>query len=243
MANQLTMVNNILRRLRETEVAQVNESAYSKLIATYINDAIQDMEDTGHLWSVYITQVDDTILADGTTTYDITETNDRSYLMRLPSYPSLPMAIDITSNETGQLYDVPYSELLNRRNLDTNPTYQTEIPRTFSVIPDSDGRGFSIELLWGANEARSWRTWWYVPQTELSTTDNTDARTNILLPRRPIELRALYYALEERGEVMGPRNASNAWLRSQDAIASAIEIDQQVNKEWEYRVWNNNENI
>lgn len=243
MANQLTMVNNLLRRLRETEVAQVSESAYSKLIATYINDAIQDMEDTGHQWSAYITQVDDTILADGTLTYDITETNDRSYLMRLPTCDSIPMAIDITTDEVQPLQDVAYSELLRARNLSTTPSQTKEFPRTFAIKSDSDGRGFSIELLWGADNARTWRTWWYVPQTELSTTDNTDASTEILLPRRPIELRALYYALEERGEVMGPRNASNAWARSQDAIAAAIEIDQQVNKDWYWRTWNNHETL
>ena len=238
MATQLTIVNNILRRLREDTVTTINETSYSQLIATFVNDAKNDLEDTGHLWSVFITAVDDTILADGTTTYDITETNDRSYLLRRPTRPELPMAIDITSNETGQLFDVPYSELLARRNLDTNPTYQTEIPKTFSVVTDSDGRGFTIELLWGANEARSWRTWWYIPQADLAI-DDTDSGTEIKLPARPIELRALYYALEERGEVLGPRQGSNAWTRSQDAIANAIENDQQINKDWEFKAFNN----
>ena len=242
MATQLTLVNNLLRRLREETVASVNETSYSTLLAQFINDAKADLEDTGHLWSVYVTAVDDTILADGTTTYDITETNDRSFLLRRPTRPELPMAIDITSNETGQLFDVPYSELLARRNLDTNPTYTTTTPKTFSVISDSDGRGFSIELLWGASEARSWRTWWYIPQAELAL-DNTDAGTEIKLPARPIELRALYYALEERGEIMGPRQGSNAWLRSQETFANAIETDQQVNKDWEFKAFNNVEYI
>ena len=243
MATQLTIINSLLVRLREDTVSTPTENSYSKLIAQFINDAKADMEDAGHLWSVYINQVDDTILADGTLTYDITETNDRSFLLRKPTMPSLPMAIDITSNETGQLFDVPYSELLARRNLDTNPTYTTEIPKTFAIKSDADGRGFTLELLWGASEARSWRTWWYVPQDDLSTTSDADSSTEILLPRRPIELRALYYALEERGEIMGPRAGSNAWIRSRDAIAAAIETDQQVNKDWEFRAWNNHESL
>jgi hypothetical protein len=243
MADQLTIVNSILRRLREETVATVSESGYSQLVAQFVNDAIADMEDTGHTWSAYITEVDDTITSDGTTTYDITETNDRSYLMRNVKNSRVPMAFDVTSNEKAQLFDIPYSNLLEIRAQDNNSGDTVERPGTFAIKSDADGRGFTLELVYGSSTERTWRTYWYVPQTELSVTSNADATTEILLPRRPIELRALYYALEERGEIAGPRGGSNAWQRSHDAIAAAIEIDQQINKDWERRIFTNNERL
>ena len=42
---------------------------------------------------------------------------------------------------------------------------------------------------------------------------------------------------------MGPRSGVNAWQRSENAIAAAIEIDQQVNKNWVTKMFTNNENI
>lgn len=247
MATQLTIVNSILTRLREEEVTIVNETGYSKLIAQFVNDAKNDLEDTGHFWSPYITQVSDTILADGsTTTYDITETNDRSYLLRYGPNSRIPMAFDATSGENAQLYDIPYDKLIRDRDLDPNGIVAVDKPGEFAIVADSDGRGWTIEVsepVTSGGTARTWETWWYIPQDDLSVSTNDDASTEIKLPRRPVELRALYYALEERGEIMGPRTGSNAWQRSQDAIASAIEIDQQVNKNWVTKVFNNNENI
>jgi hypothetical protein len=243
MATQLTLINSILTRLRESTVATPTESNYAKLLAQFINDAKADMEDTGHNWSAYVTQVTDTILSDGTTTYDITETNDRSYLLRYGANQRLPMAFDTTSGENGQLWDIPYDQLIRKRDLDPNGIQTVDKPGSFAVVSDADGRGFSIELLHGADTARTWETWWYVPQADLATTDDTDSSTEVILPRRPVELRALFYALEERGEVMGPRNASNAWQRSQDAIAAAIELDMQVMKTWETKAFTNNENL
>lgn len=247
MATQLTVINSILTRLRESTVATPTENSYSKLIAQFINDAKADMEDTGHNWSAYITQTSDTILADGsTTTYDITETNDRSYLLRYGANQRLPMAFDATSVENAQLWDIPYDQLIKDRDLDPNGLQTADQPTTFAIVADADGRGWSIELLnavTNGGTARTWELWWYLPQADLSTTDDTDTATEILLPRRPIELRALYYALEERGEVMGPRAGVNAWQRSENAIAAAIEIDQQVNKNWVTKMFTNNENI
>ena len=227
MATQLTMVNNILARLREDTVATIDENVYSKLIARFVNDAKDDLEDINHEWSHYVTEVDVSILADGTRTYDITSTNDRSWLIRQKE-DRLPMAFDITLNENGQLYDIPLKVLQEVRASQTS--VDVPHPRTFALRKDNVNGGWTIELLWGSEQARDWRTYWYIPQAPLSVADNDDANTEIILPRRPVEMRAVFYALEERGEVMGPRAASSAWLASEWAIASALETDMQVQK-------------
>jgi len=83
MATQLTIVNSVLRRLRETEVSTVAASDYSKLIGTFVNDAKETLEDMW-FWTVNETVIDTTILNDSSTrTYDLTDTTDRSLMSPL----------------------------------------------------------------------------------------------------------------------------------------------------------------
>ena len=233
MATQLTLVNNVLQELREDTVATVSATTYSKLIGKFINKSKNDMEDVSHTWSVYITEVSDTWPADGTTkAIDVTETNDRSVLLRDEDRDWIPAAYDITTNEVGQLLDCSYKALLKERAIGTNDTTVTvDIPRAFAIRNDADGRGWTIEIPFpvdAAATARSWRMYWYIPQADLAL-DGTDDATNILLPSRPIEARAIYYAQNERGEEMGQPNGI-LWQLSLLAFGSAAERDLQVNK-------------
>lgn len=227
MATQLTIVNNVLRRLRETTVSDVNEDAYAQLIAMFVNDAKADLEDINYEWSQYETEIDISILADGTRTYELTGTNDRSWLLRDFQDNKVPAAYDVTSGEVAQLFDCPLKELRREYAL-TNNIVDVEQPKTFAIAFDNDNGGWEIILLWGSSTARTWRTYWYVPQADLAI-DGTDDDTEIKLPQRPIELRAYYYALAERGEAIGP-SLQKAWQESVDAIAAALETDMQVQK-------------
>lgn len=49
--NYLELVNDVLVRLRETEVSSVSDSAYSKLIGKFVNDAKRQVEDA-YNWNV-----------------------------------------------------------------------------------------------------------------------------------------------------------------------------------------------
>lgn len=243
MASQLTIVNNVLERLREDTVSTVSENAYSKLIAMFVNDAIQDIEDYNHEWSVYITSIDTTITT-GTTSYDLTATTDRSWLMRDPDDDQLPLAYDITSGDKRQLFDASWKAVLREQALanDSNNTHAD--PQVFAIRADSDGRGWTLEMLWGLDAAESdhtWRSYWYIPQGELAR-DGTADNTEILLPARIVELRAVFYALNERGEEMGTFGGI-ADKRSTDAIAAAMEADATVQKRIAELDMTNRENI
>lgn len=243
MATQLKIVNNILGRLREDPVSSVADNVYAKLMATFVNDAKEDIEDMNHEWSVYETVVETPILNDGTRVYNIVETNDRSWLMRSTPADQVPMAFDVTAGEVGQLFDCPYKLLKQERALTNSPQTSTR-PDVFAVIAGPDGRSWSIELLWELDSSfttRTWRTFWYVPQPELLN-DGSDDNTEILLPRRAVELRALYYALNERGEEMGEPGGL-AWGRSENAIGAAMEIDAVVQKKSDEININNNESL
>jgi len=239
MATQLNIVNDILRRLREDTVSAVNSSSYSVLIAMFLNDAKEDLEDMW-FWTVNEVEIDTTILADGTRTYDLTSTTDRSFMVR-DINDELPMAYDITTSENAQLFDIPLKELRRWRNTAAGTIADLARPHIFSIKPDADGRGYTLELREGANAARTWRTYWYAPQAELAL-DGTDDATEILLPERPIFLRTLYYALNERGEEMGePGGVADA--RAEKAAAAAMELDMQVHKKSDQKDMTNLESL
>lgn len=223
----IQIVNKIMRRLREDEVTTVNEHAYSRLIGEFVNDIKEEMEDTW-LWTVNETVVDTTILNDSTTTtYDITETNDRSFMVRR-ARDKTPMAFDVTTNDIGgQLYDKPLKYILESQNGRDSST-NTRVPKYFAIRPDADGRGYSLELEVPSNSTRTWRTYWYAPQESLDV-DGTDDDVNILLPSRPLYLGTLFLAQHERGEEIGePGNIAEQ--RYRNSLASAIELDLQVHK-------------
>jgi uncharacterized protein RhaS with RHS repeats len=226
MATQLQIVNKVLRRLREGTVTSVSSSSYAKLIAMFVNEAKELIEDT-NFWTANETAIDTSILSDGTLTYDLTGTSDRSFLIRYLG-SDLPMAFDITDNGEGQLYDIPLKEL--NRVRDTWPgTIETSArPRAFAIQPDSDGRGYTLSLLYGSSTARTWRTYWYAPQAELAI-DGSDDSTQIILPERMIYLKALWLAANERGEEMG-EPGSILEIQANNALAAALELDMQVNK-------------
>jgi hypothetical protein len=232
MATQLTMVNNILERLREDTVTSVADNVYAKLIARFINDAKADLEDINYEWSVYVTEIDVTILADDSTTnYTATGTNERSWLMRAYADDRVPAAYDITASEVGQLCDIPYKIVKREQNLTNDPSRTQVYPRVFAVKSNATGSGFEFEIVdpvGSTDSARTWRTYWYVPQDDLAL-DGTDNSTAILLPSRPIEMRAIFYALNERGEEMGePGGVAEG--RAKASLAAALENDMQVQK-------------
>jgi hypothetical protein len=241
MATQLTIVNNILRRLREDQTTSVSTSPYSKLIGQFVNDAKADLEDMNYEWSAYETEIDTTILGDSSTvTYDLTGTNDRSWLLRQSDDDRIPLAFDVTANSTAQLYDMPLKDLRSQVALAGGPLTDTQ-PTVFAVQSDSDGRGWTLRLLFSSDNARTWRSYWYVPQADLAL-DGTDDATELLLPARPIEMRALFYALNERGEEMGePGGIASG--RAEIAAAAAMENDMVVQKKSDEIQITNNEYI
>lgn len=219
------IVNRVLRAMREDEVSTVAQSEYSKLIGDFVNYAKEEMEDVW-FWSVYDTTITTSILGDeSTVTYDLTQTNDRSFLVRRER-DQMPMAFDVTADdEYGQLRDISYKDL---RFLKTRTVGSSAVPDQFALKPDADGRGYSIELLYPSTTARTWETHWYVPQGTLAV-DGTDDDTNVLLPAVPLIAGATMFAFNERGEEIGePGNIHER--RFHRAIAAAQEIDMQVNK-------------
>lgn len=143
----LEIVNNVLRRLREREVATVNESAYSKLIGDFVNDAKEEIENAWD-WSHLRTTITATttsgifayVLTDSGTrmkvlnVYNDTDNYEMSYRSSdrmTKDYLSSPASgspryysfngVDINGDTIAEVYPKPNKEYLLRFNMVIRP--------------------------------------------------------------------------------------------------------------------------
>jgi len=197
------MVNAVMLRLREDEVATVNESSYSKLIGAFVNDAKRLVEDAWD-WSALRTTFPVTTVS-GTSTYSLTgsgqrsevlyvldETNDRE--LRKESNAEIDRLNTLTNNDTGEA--VRYS----MSGLDSNGDLQIKFYQT----PDSVA---SIKV-YGVKRSG----------------DLVNDADTVAVPWNPIVQWAYSYALVERGETGGQSGAEQA-IFANNAMTTAIALD------------------
>jgi len=81
MATYLSLVNDVLIRLRESEVSAVGDTTYSNLIGKFVNDAKREVEDAWN-WTSLRTEIAVTLTADDST-YDIAGTTRRTRILEV----------------------------------------------------------------------------------------------------------------------------------------------------------------
>lgn len=212
--SQLTMVNNILRRLREDTVTSVADNAYSQLIAIWINDAIRDVGEAYDWNSLHHVVNVDTIA--GITDYDLSAllsaggnltTNDRA-----TSTDSM-LRFDQNGMVLGWIYDddtsdVPngqmtlISEDMRMRKFAMDRDDTSEDPTQFSLQMNIDGNGYMMRLYPAPSLVRRVRLVFNTPQAEMAI-DGTDDDTAIIVPNPPVEAQVHMVAANERGEEIG----------------------------------------
>ena len=75
----LELVNDVLTRLRETNVSTVSETAYSTLVGKFVNDAKRQIEDA-YTWNV-LNQTITVTTTSGTSSYSLTGAGQKFRLM------------------------------------------------------------------------------------------------------------------------------------------------------------------
>lgn len=249
MATQLTIVNNVLRRLRETTVSSVADNAYSQLIAMWVNDGIREVTDA-YDWKMLDHQVEVTV-ASGTSTYDLTalvsgggnvENTGRvttaESRLRWDDKTGYPVAFwydsSATTEDGDQLRLLSEDERKRRYLQDLDQTSQS--PLCFSLTLASAGDGYELNLWPEPSTSGYLRVMFNTPQTELAI-DGTDDATSILVPSAPVEAYVTMIAANERGEEIGePGNLLER--RYYNTLGAAIEAamgpDQRANR---YESW------
>lgn len=199
----LQLVNDVLIRLRETQVSTVTETSYSTLIGKFVNDAKRQIEDA-YAWNVLGQTITITTTA-GTYIYSMTGAGQKFQVMD---------GLNTTSNVG--LQNVSFVQM-NR--------YQNLVP-AISGIPEFyafdgvDGNGDTKVVLYarpdGVYNILFALT---VPQATLSSDS-----TSVLVPDVLVVQNAYARALVERGED-GGLNSSEAYQLYRSMLSDYIALE------------------
>lgn len=206
----LEIVNAVLRKLRESEVATVSESDYTLMLGAFVNDAKRLVEDSWD-WSALRTTQEFLTVA-GTDTYSLDGFGTRS--------------------EIFQVFDETHKNILNkisikdarRRNMlssdqESDPTHYAmagisstgDIQIKLFPVPDQDDCTISV---YGIKR----------PEDLVDDSDEIFVAPNVIIDW------ATAYALIERGETGGQSGSEQA-LFAKNSMSNAIALDARYHDE------------
>ena len=199
----LQLINNVLIRLRETQVSTNTETAYSTLIGLFVNDAKRQIEDS-FSWNVLGQTVTLTTTA-GTYVYSMTGTGQKFQVQD---------ALNTTANVG--LQNISFVEMNRFQNL--VPTV-TGVPQYYA-FDGVDGNGDTKVVLYprpdGVYNIPFALT---VPQATLASDS-----TVVLVPDTLVVQNAFARALVERGED-GGMNSSEAYQLYRNMLSDHIALE------------------
>lgn len=199
----LEAVNNVLQRLRETEVTSVTDTAYSKMIGIMVNDAKTQVENA-YSWNALQSPIIVTT-SNGVSDYALVGSGSRFRVLD---------AINDTDNTPLSVVQWPYIARQQRINAVGNTA-----PSNYA-FNGVDSNGDTKVTLWPTpDDVYSIAFTCIVPQAQLSA----DADV-LLVPYLPVVLGAYARAVAERGEDQG-FISSEVYGLYKDALSDAIAIE------------------
>jgi hypothetical protein len=201
--NYISLVNSVLRRLRETEVSSVSDNAYSKLIGDFVNDAKRNVEDS-YNWN----SLSDTLTA-------VTATDIFNYV--LVGSQQRFRVIDVLNDSSDVVVRNASTRWMNQQFL-LNPT-QRGTPQYYNFNGTDANGDTQVDLFPVPDGVYNVRFNVILPQPLLEA----DA-DNLLVPYEPVIFLAYAKALAERGED-GGLLSSEAYGLYKTSLADAIALE------------------
>lgn len=212
--NYIQLVNDVLIRLRESEVSSVNDNSYSKMIARFVNDAKRNVEDA-YNWNA----LSDTLTADTTSSIFNYVLNGSGQRFRV---------YDIINDTTNTVLRYKTTEEMNKLFLTTDPARGSPQFYNFNGTKATTG-DTQVDLYPIPDGVYNIRFNVCLPQPSLSA----DADM-LLVPDEPVIMLAYAKALAERGEDGGlASNEAYALYKTSLADAIALESSRYI----EEQVW------
>ena len=199
----LQLVNDVLIRLRETQVSTVTETSYSTLIGKFVNDAKRQIEDA-YAWNVLGTTITLSTTA-GTYSYSLTGSGQKFQVIDVLNVTSnLRMKnIDFATMNRYQNFSTPVDAIPAYYAFDgVDSSYDTKV----TLYPRPDGV-YSIPFSLT------------VPQATLSSDS-----TVVKVPDTLVVQNAYARALVERGED-GGLSSSEAYLLYKSMLSDYIALE------------------
>jgi hypothetical protein len=201
----LSLVNDVLVRLREPTVSTVAENTLSTLVGKFVNDAKRECADA-YDWDAFTTSVTITTTASQYTGYSLTGAGTCFRVINV---------LDIT--DYGSLLPSTVNEIEKRVFSSASPQNADPSEYAFKGV---DSNGDSQVMLWPIPvKTSSLRFSLVVPETDMSADADTTK-----LAKEPIVLGALARALVERGEDSG-LSSSECYALAKKSLADVIAIE------------------
>jgi hypothetical protein len=198
----LQLVNNVLIRLRETEVSSVGDTPYSSLIGVFVNDAKREIEDA-HEWNVLTTTIVLPTVA-GTRNYTLTGSGQRFR----------------TQDVLNDTQDIPMQQVptnwMNRQYF--LGTIQNAAP-TYYNYSGISGDDTQVDVWPRPDGEYSLRFELIIPQENLTANADT-----LKVPAYLVQMLAYAKAVGERGED-GGTSFSEIYQQYRLALADAVAIE------------------
>ena len=201
--NYISLVNSVLRRLRETEVSSVADNAYSKLIGEFVNDAKRQAEDA-YPWNA------------------LSETLTASTASDLFNYVLVGSGqrfrvIDVLNDTSNTIVNNATTRWMNEQFLLTS--VQKGSPAYYNFNGTNSNGDTQVDLFPipdGVYEVR-----FNVIKPQVALTSDADV---LLIPSEPVIFNAAARAIAERGEDGGILAGEMAFIYNQ-SLADAIAIE------------------
>jgi len=213
--NYISLVNSVLRRLRETEVSSVADNAYSKMIGEFVNDAKRQTEDA-YPWNA----LSDTLTA-------VTGADVFNYV--LTGSGQRFRVIDVLNDTSNNIVVNAPTRWMDERFLLTNT--QKGSPAYYNFNGVNSNGDTQVDLYPIPNGVYNIRFNIIKPQVPLAS----DADV-LLVPHEPVVFNAVARALAERGEDGGIQSGEMYALYTQSlGDAVAIETGRYIEEQsWDW---------
>ena len=200
----LTLVNDVLVRLREPEVSTVNENVLSKLIGKFVNDAKRQVEDA-YNWNALTSTLTAVTSAD-VFNYVMVGTGARFKVIEI-------------YNSTDGSFLSPQTSRQMTQNFISSPNPVKGIPAYYNFNGINANGDTQVDVYPIPDAAYTLFFDLYIPQEEL-----VNDADNMLVPKEPVVLLAYARALVERGED-GGLNSSEAYSMYKSALSDYIALE------------------
>mgnify|MGYP003628977676 CR=1 FL=1 len=199
----LQAINQVMRRLRESEVSTYNETTYSTLIGDFVNDSRQ-----------YVSERWDWLSLEEKITITTSSGNDTYALDGAGSGGTVTQLIDITNNTV--LIEWPIDHIRQEENISSpangKPTHYAYVAPAADLDPQ-------IKLR--VKPAGEYTLYAYIDKSDVALTADTDV---LVIPSQPVVQMAYALALDERGSTGGSSGRNQHGL-AETYIANAIMAD------------------
>lgn len=199
----LQLVNSVLRRVREKEVASVQDNSYSKMVGEFVNDAKRQCEDA-YNWNA----LSDTLTA--TTTASV-------FNYVLDGSGQRFRIIDVIDDTSNAMLELQSTSQMNKLFL--IQTAQNGAPKYYNFNGVNANGDTQVDLYPIPDASYNLRFNIIKPQVPLSA--DTD---KILIPSEPVIFNAVARTIAERGEDGGIQSSEQYALFKQ-SLADAISLE------------------